>query len=523
MAPATVSDEEGERHRRKLLLLGLCAFFLIGAGVGVSLWMRAPQDQPGGDPFPAPKVVTAKPADTRAGELENELSFSRLMDILGMESDKPAIAPFTKPFVKAFTSNPETRKPFEEFKRKAALGQKPKAKDFLASMRAQPAFGRMVAELGRSPGGSAAMMSLAQHPELKRFLAEQDRLAKAGGGPASRDKGAAVALRPRAGGKGADGAAGTGAVLKSGGFAPNAAELAQLASVGPAIGAGGGSGTQGAGGAGGSGPDAHDATKLDKGWKDEKNITLSDDVKKLNKLLQQYPCLASLGQAKLLRFINGADIDRLGLWGACFQLKWFQDCRVTGCTPPVGEHPCWQSCLDANNDNERACIQKVRAQPGCGQGDIPADIWAANCVPKRNPATGKCVSSTPPIPECGLGSCIDDPALAESTPVTPTEQAAAAAKFASDPAEQAMREMTCNCTGQAAVDYEARMLHLQNDQGVDFNDSNYQGGNGLHYNSAGDWLGQTLRDSPENLDWVKTHDASLWERLVREHPELQGR
>ena len=401
----TVSDEENERSRKRLLVLALAALFLVGAGAGVSVWMRAPQTDPGGDPFPTPKTAMPRLPDTQNTELESELSFSRLMEILGMESQKPSVAPVARTIVKAFTTQPELKRKYDEFKRKADLGHKPTAKDFMASMRSQPAFGRMAAELGRSAGGSAAMMSLAQHPELRRFLGEQDRLMKAGGDPAARDK-KAIVPGGLAGAKPAEGGAGAGSALKAGGAAPNTTELAQLASAGPAISASGGTGTQGA--AGGSGSDAHDATKLDKGWKDEKNITLSDDVKKLNKLLQQYPCLASLGQPKLLRFINGADIDKLGLWGACFQLKWFADCRATGCTPPVGEHPCWSACLEANSDNERTCIQKVRLQPGCSQADIPGDIWAVNCVPKR--VNGKCVSRTPPIAECGLSPCVDDAA-----------------------------------------------------------------------------------------------------------------
>ncbi|MBI4346212.1 MAG: hypothetical protein HY553_05115 [Elusimicrobia bacterium] len=521
--PLTVNDEEEARQRRKLAWLGVGALALIGAGAGVALWMRAPDAASGSVPFPTAKLVMPQTEDSPS-ELEKELGFTRLMEILGMESQRPAVAAVARPFVRAFNERPELKRTYEDFKKRAKLGQKPTAKEFMASLRSQPAFGRLTGEFGRGGGGgggSSAMLALAQHPELKRFLGEQARVVGAEGGGAARDKKGVLAKSPASAGQGAASGSGSGSGAGSaakgpGGF--SAAELAQLASVGPSVAAGGETGTQSSPGnaPSGSGSDAHDATKLDKEWKDEKNITLSEDVKKLNKVLKQYPCLAPLGEAKLLRFINGADIDRVGVWGACFQLKWYQECHATNCTPPLGEFPCWQACLDANQDNERACIQKVRSQPGCSQTDIPPQIWEANCVPRRNPQTGKCLARTPPITECGLGQCVDQ---APAAALLPTPSPAAPQEVPADPIEFALMMETAGCgSGDAAC--AQRFVDSFNDPNSPNFGRNYnldEDGNPV-YRDAQDWFRRTVDENPERAKEL----LEKYPQILKKYPEFRN-
>lgn len=411
-------DGDGLAQRlkqRRVELVVVAALSLAGLGVAVELLRREssePSEAAVGPVgfLPKPEAAGLGPgarAEPAYPEAERELSFSRLMDILGAEAAKPEVAPLVEPFKKAFAAQPKLKKTFDEYKRRAAGGEKPSAKAFLSELRKNSEFAKLAHAFGQGPGGSSALLALARQPELKRFMNEQDRALAAAGRPGpGAPAGRTGRMVPVSGGRGASGggarAAGVASYAGPAGFQPEpaAAGLHGAAPSAPGMEPGGKPGSQSSPGAV-AGPGAHAATPLAKDWKDEKTITRIED--KIQKLLERYPCLEPLGAATLERFIAGSSIDTVGLWGACFQLRLYGSCKSTGCGQALS---CWQACMDAQDGNTRGCIEKTRQQPGCGKPDVDRDAWTTYCVPRRD-ARGNCLPGTP-IPECGEPPCADN-------------------------------------------------------------------------------------------------------------------
>ncbi|MBI5200795.1 MAG: hypothetical protein HY925_04330 [Elusimicrobia bacterium] len=88
----------------------------------------------------------------------------------------------------------------------------------------------------------------------------------------------------------------------------------------------------------------------------------------MRRLLEMYPWLGELSDQE--RRSLQSQIDKDGLWGACFKLKLYERCR-SACAASGGQCrpvPGWNSCLDAYNGDENACNVECPLQPGCVPG-----------------------------------------------------------------------------------------------------------------------------------------------------------
>ncbi|MBI4423486.1 MAG: hypothetical protein HY554_07160 [Elusimicrobia bacterium] len=401
-------------RQRRIELAVVVAISLIGVAVGLELVRRHPAD--GTLAGVGPMSWTSRPQapglDRPIGEShlapedDKELSFNRLMDILGAEAEKPAIAPLAKAFARDFMSKPPLKKTYEDFKRRADNGERPKAKDFLGSLRAAPAFQKLASDILRGGGGSGsggAMMALVQHPELKRFLNQQDRALGPSGASSAmaskdRDRRAAMLQGGTQSSQGPDYLAKVAGI----GASPNAPGATDLGGGPLGYHADGGQTLSSQGAAAGA-PDAAQAPK------DSKSVSVKDKEKDPAHNVPGFggggglktPATEDMDKA-ISTWLNTYLKDKrkavedgiqagLTPWGACFKAGALQDCitacenppdrvstnRLLFCNPPKpGYLPYFRACMDANNDSETACLLKCRQQAPC---TTDPGAWKTHC------------------------------------------------------------------------------------------------------------------------------------------------
>lgn len=407
-----MSDER--ERRRTLELAGVALVSLLGMAAAVAFLRKPAQrlpEPPAAETLPppeAPEGLAVEAAARPAEEDDRELSYGRLMTLLGAESEEPAVAPVAKAFVEEFKKAPELVKVREEFAAAQARGEKPSAAAYLQALREQPRFRKLVGRLGGSAAGRAAVLALVRNPELKRFLrgdGEQQGLlasnpggrAPAGRAPAGRASAVSRSASPSK----------RGVLAAAAGPSAYSAASAVAPAGGPPVFAGpaaaastGGSYTGPA--SGGSRPAPASASPGSSGGALTALGKIEDASSELMKrLLEQYPWLSHLGEDNVLRLIKESRIDEWGTWGACFSLGIYGRC-VEACNRGNAEKPgaCrvkdgWGSCLDWKGA-DRPCIAECRRQAPC---QVPADRWQAYCVARRG-ADGSALPSPPPYPEC---------------------------------------------------------------------------------------------------------------------------
>ncbi|MBI4346218.1 MAG: hypothetical protein HY553_05145 [Elusimicrobia bacterium] len=200
-------SEDQIRQERKVWIAVVAVVLVAGAGAG-AFFLRSPGDtklaaagpalsalpQAHLPPASLPGASDPSPlVDRLPAAAPQELTFSDMLDILGAESQKPDVAPVAKQFKQQFMANPRTRETLEEFRKARARGDRPSAKLFMSVLRTMPEFKAMASQFAFQPGGTQAMLALAQHPTLKKFLLEQKAMLKAGqASMAARDRRAAM-------------------------------------------------------------------------------------------------------------------------------------------------------------------------------------------------------------------------------------------------------------------------------------------------------------------------------------------
>lgn len=500
-----------------MVVIGLS---VAGMAVAIELVRRAPSDTSlagvgpvGYLPKPEPGILRPAPRPEPAyPEAEQELGFSRLMDILGAEAAKPEIAPAAEVFKKAFNAQPTLRKTFREFKAKADRGEKPSAKAFFAALRANPAFGRLVSEFGRG-SGSGAMMALARQPDLKRFLNQQDReLAAAGKGAGPAGRSARTAY-----GRGGSGTAGLEGARQS--SLVNA--FGALASRAPATAEGnattfGGTrpqepartSTDGAGAVAGPGPGAGNPATGAGGSNPRGNLPGGTDPgvdPNLDDEWKDKP-IGSEGMAKEIRDWlnrNGLDADAYmnnrdsGFWDLCFQRGELKKCHdacasnppraISGksmCSPP-GDPTYWGTCMIVHGD-EGACLKACKEQAPCKVNDAAVERLCRK--PKRE---GRAPHA----------NCRYVPGFT-STP--------------DDPVERALLFETSGCATQACADAYLASFSDPNSPNYQRNYNIGPDGNPI-YENAMDWFRRTAAENPERAKEL----VDKYPAILRRYPGLK--
>lgn len=384
-------------RRTLAALLGASAAVLVLALV-VDRLLRSPTQRNAAAvqllfPLAAPGRAALKPGPPADGlPSESDLSFEDLLGYLEEVAQEEAIAPAAKEFVEGFQERPELRRIVQDFKEESAKGKKPSATRFIATLRQEPAFRQLVSKL-LSSAQSAAQVSGGSHPELGELVkAYQEARGMAfapepgktpGGRPPSFEEARRLALQSAsAGSPGSRKAAASGAGTHAGGagvpdprggafVSPGGAPVALEGRIG-----------------GGQPPPSNPGAP--NRLKDVKQITTRVPGAKL---LQLYPFLAKhFTPAELGKLEE--DVERFGLWGACFENGWFSRCgeacrdgiaadgRRT-CTVPDG----WAACMKDLKDEGR-CIELCMSQ--------------APCVPDRKTVKSHCddPSRRPPPSYC---------------------------------------------------------------------------------------------------------------------------
>lgn len=406
--------------------MALAAAAVLTAAIAAERWGRAPA--PGERdlaaakllfPLAAPHAPGLTPPAADSGlfgraESDDTLSFDEFMGYLHDVAQDPAASPAAKQFVGAFNERPELKAIHQKFKDASVSGKESAASAFVEALRAEPAFRQLTAKFLGSPQ-STAFLASGKFPELADVAAafqesrgaapparidapaktppwrpptfEEARKSVLGsiGGQSS------VAGRPLAS---AGPAFGSGAHAGAErGHGPAAAEPGGAPAVPEGRVAGVGSG----GGDGSKKPGAGVPNTI----KDVKQITLNE---KLAKLLQLHPYLAKYFEPAELEKL-AEDIDRYGLWGACFANGWLDRC-VSACREGVsrGKATCkvpsdlFAACSEAFG--EQRCVGMCKEQPPCF---VPARVMARMCDP-NNPARPPECSQTPsPTPTAAPG------------------------------------------------------------------------------------------------------------------------
>lgn len=465
--------------------------------------------------LPKPDAGSLRPAarpEPAYPEAEQELGFSRLMEILGAEAAKPEIAPAAEAFKKAFNAQPALRKTYDEFKAKADRGERPAAKAFFAALRGNPAFGRLVSEFGRG-SGSGAMMAIVQQPDLKRFLNQQDKLlAAAGKGPGPAGRATRTALgRGGAGGAGLEGArhtslvnafgalasrapaAADGNASTFGGTRPQEPSRTSADGATPVTGPGPGSGTPSTG-SGSSNPRGN----MPGGAADGVDPNLDDEWK--NKPVD------SEGMAKEIRDWlnrNGLNADEYmgnrdsGFWDLCFKRGELKKCSDACANPPramSGKSMCnlpsdktfWGTCLAVHAD-EGACLKACPQQAPCRVSDASVERLCRK--PKREGRRPH-------------DNCVFVPGFSLSP---------------DDPVERALLLETSGCATEECAEaylatfFDPKSSNYRKDYNLDAQ------GNRV-YENAMHWFRQTAAENPERAkELVDKHP-----NILRKYPSLRN-
>lgn len=406
-------DHLGKPHATRRLTRRAAGAWLAGAGVVLLLALaidravRVPDRSArnaaaAGLLFPLAKperspVDLEAPASGLLGETEAEggLGFDEFMDYLNEVAQDPSVSPAAKEFVEGFERQPELRRVLRDFQRASAEGKKPTANRFVATLRREPAFRQLAAKLLEA-SRSASVFAAGKYPELADLakayaeargasavepggrapagkvptFEEARRLAlesAAAGGLAPQSPGPALGPENAGGGPRVVDLGGGGPSFASPGGAPGSLEGRRGTSVTPADAKGGG--------VGGSPSRVKDVKRI-------------QPPPKGAKLLKLYPFLGKYFSPDELARLE-ADVERSGLWGACFENGWFARCadacrdgkaadgRIV-CSVPDG----WSACMKDLKDAPR-CVELCLSQAPC----VPdRDVLAKLCYVPQPPA-----------------------------------------------------------------------------------------------------------------------------------------
>lgn len=365
----------------------------------------APERAPAAEPSsPAPVAEGSGEDRLFKGAAQEELSFGELVDYLGVGAKHPKVAAVAKEFHKEFMKDPELRKAYQEFSEPPESDTPGGAAKFMDVLRQSPSFQALGQRILSQPGGEAALKQLMKDPELAGFAAQHYRSTL----PAATAKIAPLVKTP----KSVQGIAATnvaGANVARGGqtgATSNAIAVEPVMSVGspqdgtgaghsaaaPTGGSGASTGEKKGGGAiaaGGDGPGAHEVPTELGGYEEATSETMK-------RLLEVYPWLAPLGSAKLKRIED--QVPQYGLWGSCFALQLYPDCKSACDKDPAGKcqgkQP-WNSCLEWQS--LETCVSACKYASGyCA---VPADIDVPRCQTTKMCSCGpKCEKPCPPPP-----------------------------------------------------------------------------------------------------------------------------
>ncbi|MBI5201975.1 MAG: hypothetical protein HY925_10345 [Elusimicrobia bacterium] len=387
---------------RKPLIAVAALLLILGAGAAAYFLRPAPEPPraavsslpPPVEPEAPPAALPADPVETRdrlPKAESDELTFGDMMDILGVESAKPEVAPVAEKFAEKFMANPRTRDTYREFKQARARGDEPAAATFMAVLRKMPEFKAMTTQFAQQAGTSQALMALAKNPTLKKFLVEQKNLLKAQATMASnRDRRAAVSGETARRGGGAAyasgqagfgaNASGTGAAgdRASTGFSAGGAGASSRVGGGQAAISASGEGGPSFGGPGGGGDKAGaDVTDVAcKSLADPKcaiKTVGNDSVGVMDDAVKEWMAKYGIGSV-------WDSIEQDGLWGGCFKQGKLSAC-VSACSNPpdriktMGKlycrlpstyrnYPYFAACMEAFG-NELDCIKRCKQQSPC--------------------------------------------------------------------------------------------------------------------------------------------------------------
>lgn len=423
--PGIVQRPSQERNKSNTTtVLVLAALVLGGAGLGLLMRSRTVEEPPSalrvsrppveapmpGSPERAPAADPSSPAPLDSsgedrlfqGGGQEELSFGELVDYLGVGAKHPKVAAVAKEFQKEFMADPELRKAYREFSDPKEVDEPGGAAKFMDVLRKSPSFQALGQRFLSQPGGEAALKQLMKDPELASFAAQHYRSAL----PAGVAKAAAVVRSP----KNVQSIAATNVaasnVLRGGqsGATTSAIAVEPVMTVGRSqmgtgagranaeTGGGASTGEKKGGGAittGGGGPGAHDVpTSL--GGYDEATSEM------MKRLLEVYPWLAPLGSAKLKQIED--QVPQYGLWGSCFALQLYPDCKSACDKDPAGKcqgKQAWNSCLEWQS--LETCVSACHY--ASGYCTVPADIEVPRCQTTKMCSCGKdCQKPCPPPP-----------------------------------------------------------------------------------------------------------------------------
>ncbi|MBI4348824.1 MAG: hypothetical protein HY553_18440 [Elusimicrobia bacterium] len=378
-----------------VLVVALLGGGLTAAYLGLS---RSPQPSEPVAVAPAPVTAVSEPEPLIVEEAPPrsslplpdapDLSFGQIMRILGAESDKPEVAQAAGEFKKEFVETPELKKAFDEYRHRAARGLDPPAAEFLQTLRAIPAFRKLMAKWG-SGTGKSAMLILAKHPEIRRFLNEERRAAAAAGPVAGRSPVSSVGTIRSARG-----------VLPRGGtrnFGAGPAASAALASAGPSD-IGTGAAAIGSGAANAERTSAAQASGRASGGGTAPLAKLSDACsQQMDHLLKEWLARHGLSAEAYMS-------DRSsGIWDLCFKRGELERCdracrdqprapesrsdsgcgsvghtRISAVCAAPSDPTYWGTCLEAHGEELR-CVRGCNEQAPCR---IPAEVWNRLCVPQ---------------------------------------------------------------------------------------------------------------------------------------------
>ncbi|MBI4349281.1 MAG: hypothetical protein HY553_20755 [Elusimicrobia bacterium] len=328
-----MTDDAPDNRRRNALIAACIALLLVFAFYAG----RSRRDRP--------ELVRSGPATAESDprllrwpdSRRSTMSFDEFLAVFRGVDQQPA----ARRFVDAFRREPKLRAAWERLENTKNVAR------FIAELKEGAEFRRLAAEHGRDPAFKALVETA-----LERAPSLQDLL-QAGPEPAAASPESLV-RSPRE-------------------FTPSAPKLPSLpgrdrrSATQAAVGAR----FSGSGAPGGTGPSDFSGKTAD-GPGDAAHGVRAGLVRPEDaategfaRLLEMYPWLGKLTEEERRRLL--AQIDRDGLWGACFRLDLYGRCREAcadsdgQCRPVSG----WKSCLDAHNGDEDACRAACPLQPGC--------------------------------------------------------------------------------------------------------------------------------------------------------------
>lgn len=269
------------------------------------------------------------------------MSFREMLEYLNVVGNRPEHAAVAAEVRRGFESDPSLREAVKRFQDPDVADKPGGAKAFVQELRLNKSFQEFGSRISAMPGGSQALQALFHDRRLGSFAADHYRELLASGtaraAPGGRQGLLAAGPAPRS--RYASGASGAVGAADAGGI--GAADVPagnSFAPPTPARDAGAGSSPSRRGGSEG-GHRAHDAAPL---------ATIADAQGERARSFEEiYPWLVPLGAVRLGRIETAT--PEFGLWGACFSLDLYPECRSACASDPAGRcaaMSAWSACLD---------------------------------------------------------------------------------------------------------------------------------------------------------------------------------